>query len=184
MSGAVTSIYICPKCESPLSSPEKPTKCPKCQHRFSSPDGDLATELKWPKAPVRQLFEIVQVEVDKAIPKSARELLPIKHEGDKNSQLNENMVLSNKQKHTIIKNKWLRKRDEYFFNTHPDDIEELMQDLILLTRRSVSSGNMLLIKKCQVWAQQFADINEYLKPFIKHGAIYDRADKPSKSGDN
>ncbi len=180
MVAAVNMIYICPKCDNPISSMNKPVKCPSCSFKFSK-DGDiLSTKLEWLKSPSRQLFEIIQQETEKAIPKESKELLP-----KMTKEQQDSIMLSTKQKYKLIKLKWERKRDEFFFNTDADEVEELVQCIYYLMNRSISSGNRELITKCAVWARKFSEINTYLEPFLKNGGdTYERTDKTSASGDS
>jgi len=177
MVASINMIFICPRCEAPISATDKPKHCPSCQFIFNDDSSELATKLHWPKAPSRQLFEIIQQEVDKAIPKSEKELLP-----DLTEEQREQIILGTKQKHALVKKQWERKKDEFFFNTQADDVEEMVQCIHYLMNKCICSGNKELIKKCAVWAQKFADINEYLSLFLeKGGGVYERKDNTSKS---
>lgn len=173
MVAKVNMIYICPKCEEPMSSLERPKKCPVCKFKFNLNPDDLAKELSWPKAPSKQLFEIIQQEVENALPKESKELLP-----HLNEEQQKEIILGTKQKHSIIKKQWEMKKNEFFFNTDPDDVEELVQCIYFLMNRCISSGNKELIKKCAIWSKKFAEVNAYLEPFIKNGGdTYERTDK-------
>lgn len=180
MVAAVNMIYICPKCETPMSSQSKPKKCLGCNFKFVDENSKLSTEFEWPKPPSRQLFEMIQQEVDISIPKETREILP-----DLPKDQADAVILSIKQKQDVIGRRLEAKYDEFFFNTDYDDVEELVQCIHSLMNRSISSGNRELIKKCAVWAREFSKINDYLKPFLENGGdTYARRDKSTKSGDS
>ena len=180
MPAAIKMIYVCPKCNEPMSSAGRPKKCPKCKFRFTNPDEKLATEFKWEKAPSRQLFELIQQDAEKALPKTAKELLP-----HLTKEQHDSLILSNQHKFLIVKAQWEKKRDDFFSMTEPDDVEEIVMCIHYLMRHCLSSGNMEMIKKCQVWDSELEKINEYLKPYVNHGGgIYARTDQTTKSGDS
>lgn len=180
MVGNVTLIYLCPKCDSPISSSTKPSRCPNCQFRFNKDGEVLATELSWPKPPSQQLFEIIQQEVDKAIPKESKELL----EGFPEAMKAE-VILSSQLKQDLIKAKWYAKRDEFFKNTNLEDLNDWVLCIHYIMNRCISSGNKDMIRSCAAWAKKFSDIHEYLSPFVTNGGdCYGRNNKtPEPGGD-
>lgn len=180
MVAAVNMIFICPKCDAPMTSVLKPKRCPKCQYLFNKDGEALATELEWPKAPSRQLFEIIQQETDAAIPKDAKELLP-----DMDEKAIENLNIGTKLKQEIIKKRWEAKKEDFFRTTEAQDIEELVQCIHYVMSRCISSGDKDLIGKCKVWAEKFGKMSEYLKLFTENGGeVYVRANKATESGDS
>jgi len=166
MSAKVSMLYICPKCQKPMSSSDKPKLCPSCLFKFNQKSESLAQEYAWNKSPMRQLFEITQQETEKILPQSAREIFP-----NMPAEKLQEMQLNLNQKSTLALKIAQGKMEKFMMETTVPEVEGTVQSVFELMRGCVSSGRMDLIRACQAWASEFEKINEYLKPFVKFGGV-------------
>lgn len=174
MSGVVQSLFECPKCNTPMSSSEKPERCPKCKFRFAKFGEELSKEFSWEKSPDRQYFELVQQDMERFLDKPLTEIgdaLGMKIEGDKRKELEE-MTLSNANRKKIIEDLRSKERDLFMMKTSPDEIEGWVKSIHYLMTLAVPSGNKELIAQLAVWGAQIGKMSKTLLDYLNSaGAI-------------
>ena len=171
MSGIVSNIYICPKCQSPMTAQVRPERCPSgtCNYRFRKPDEKLTKGFHWPKAPDEQLFELVQQDMDRFFDKPLDQLfrsmfpdLPVPADL-------KDAVISNHQRHEFIRDYWNKKRDQFFTKTHVSDIEGYLKCIHYLMTLSIPSGNLELIRTLAIHGKEIGKFAEVLENYLKFG---------------
>lgn len=166
--GVVTTLFECPKCQTPMSADKKPDRCPKCKFKFSEEHEDLAQSFKWEKTPSRQFFELVQQDMekylDKPLPEIAKEMgVPVPKEKEK--ELSE-MTLSNASRKKIIEGVREKERDLFFMNSSPDDVEEWVKTIHYLMTVAIPSGNKDLIIKLATWGSEIGKMAKVLTDYM------------------
>lgn len=168
MSGKVTSIFECPRCNKASSAQNRPERCPNCNFRFNKPNEELAETFSWGKDPARQYFEIIQQDMEKFLDKPLSEIAkalgkPIPPE--KVKDLDE-MTLSNEKRKEIIQKLRGKERDLFMMQTHPDDVEGWMKSIHYLMTLSIPSGNKELVSKLAFWGEEIGRFSKFLKGYL------------------
>lgn len=174
MTASVSNLFICPRCSEAMSHATRPDTCPKCKYRFGNPDEGLATKFEWHKSPERQLFELIQQDMDKfkdkpleEIAKSYKIELPEKVKED----LKESNI-SNEARHNFIKNYRTNQSKKFYTSTRPEDVQDLFVSMRTLMSLAVSSGNKDLALKLVAWGKELGRISEAIENYVRAGGEF------------
>ena len=174
MTAQISNLFICPRCTEAMSHSTRPDKCPKCKFKFGKPDEELAKKLEWGKSPERQVFELIQQDMERFKDKPLIEIaeaLGIPLTEEKREEFKEANV-SNKMRHQIISDIHVAKSKAFYASTRPEDVEDLFLSIKKLMSLAVSSGNKDLVMKLGAWGRDLGRISEAIEGYVKAGGDF------------
>jgi len=167
MTGVVTNLFSCPRCMSDMSAIDKPKECPKCGFYFYDKDSGLTKSFAWHKSPYRQLYELVQQDLENLKGKPISEFsknLPDSVAPDDTLRIQD--------LNTIIQKKRQTEMQEFFLNSTPLQIEDWFQSFMHLFQTAHLSRTPELIMLCTKWGKRYGEYAKITEELLRQGPIF------------
>jgi len=163
----ISQMFSCPRCMADMSSKERPDKCPNCGFVFTSPNSQLAEKFSWEKSPYRQLFELVQQDLDKYKGKPLQDIIKVIPPGIEPDTVPtiENLKMLMMKRREV-------EMQEFFAKTTPREIEELLQSVMHLFQVAHYSESVELPAMCAAWGKKIGEYANTMEYMIKRGTIF------------
>ena len=127
-------------------------------------------EFAWGKAPYRQLYELVQQDMEKFKDQPIGELLPEMPEEMKNE-----VRVSNQNRMDIIQSKRKKEMNKFFLNSSPLEIKEWLESVMHMFQIMHYTENKEVLALCGFWAKRYGEYYEdVMKGMLTRGTIFEK----------
>lgn len=169
MTGTITKLYSCPRCMMDMSDEKKPEKCPQCDYHFYDHGEGMSKKFVWHKSPYRQLYEMVQQDVDRLKGKGVKEMTPNIPKG-----MDPDDALRLQTLQGAVQNKRKLEMQEFFVNTSPQQVEDWFKSMMHLfqTAHYSPDKDAQLLRMCVLWGKKMGKYAETMEGMLRQGALF------------
>jgi len=175
MSAGISQLYNCPKCLVDMSAMERPERCPGCGFVFTPVDTVLAAKFSWEKSPYRQLFELVQQDMDRLKGKQIKDIVKVVP-----PNIEPDTVPTVEALHGLVSARRKIELQEFFAKTTAKEVEEWFQSVMHLFQVAHYSDSSELPVLCAVWGKKMGEYANTLEYMIKRGTVFYKRPPPEE----